>query len=272
MQNAQAFEQYLLVRRGLQPVTVAGYVGAARRFSKVIGEYPTVERIEQYVYDFYSSGYSYAHKTNTVLALERYTEFLGRPIRLGRQKKPRSIVKDTLTEAEVTKLIFSCKNLKQKAILALLAYSGIRNKELCGLKIKDFDAGRNTIRVIQGKGLKDGISMVSAECTRILLEYLTLSPRESGDYFFKTYQGRQFSGFALRKLVKVVARRAGMTKRIYPHLLRHSLAVNMLVRGAHIMTLKNQLRHSLLETTLTYINSIVFGSRNDYDKVAPSYL
>jgi site-specific recombinase XerD len=59
---------------------------------------------------------------------------------------------------------------------------------------------------------------------------------------------------------------------VYPHLLRHTLAANLLLRGANIVFLKNQLRHAHLETTLVYINSIVFGERNDYQKFAPSYL
>jgi site-specific recombinase XerD len=200
-------------------------------------------------------------------------EFIGRPMRFGRQKKPKPLIKDTLTEAEVTKLIFSCKSLKEKAAVALLAYSGIRNKELCCLRIRDFDPGRNTVRIIKGKGLKDGISSISAECTRILIDYMTQYKKaDPADFMFRTYQGNQFTGSALRKLVHVVAHRAGIGKRVYPHLLRHSLSVNMLIRGAHVVLLQRQLRHTLLETTMHYINSIVFGERNDYDKFSPSYL
>ena len=273
MQNAKAFEQFLLVRKGLQVITAKGYVGSAIRFTRMVGMNPTHIAVEDFVYTLYTSEYSYSHKINTVLAIEKYMEFIGNPISLGRQKKPRPIIKDTLTESEVTKLIFSCKNIREKAVITLLAYSGIRNLELCNLRVKDFDPGRSTIHIIKGKGLKDGISSISAECTRILLEYLKAYPREASDFLFTTLrENNQYHTSDTRKLVHIVATRAKLNKRVYPHLLRHSLAANMLLRGANIISLQRQLRHSLVETTLHYLNSIVFGERNEYEKFAPSYI
>jgi len=273
MQNAYAsFEQFLVVARGLQSITIHGYLGSVRRMKKVLGENPTHENLNQYIHNLYASDYSYAHKTNTALAIERWTEYMGNPIKFGRQKKPRQIVKDTLTEAEITKLIFNARTLRDKAMITLLAYSGCRNLELCRIKVKDFDFGRNTLRIIKGKGLKDGLVNVSPECTRILLDYLKEYRRESEDFLFETYQHNQLTTGTVRKQVHVIAKRAGITKRVYPHLIRHSLASNLLLRGANIMLIKSQLRHAHLETTLCYINSIIFGERNDYEKFSPSYL
>lgn len=271
MQTEQ-FVQFLVLK-GLQDITIFGYVGGVRRFTEAVGTTPTIEQANGYMTVMYTSEYSYSYKTNTALAIEKYMEFLGSPVRFGRRKKPRTIIKHTLTEAEVTKFIFNCKNIREKAIISLLAYSGIRNKELCDLKVRDVDLGRNVIRVIQGKGLKDGISNISPDCTRILLEYLTLHPRLPDEYLFTTIvRKNRYNERDLRKLVRVVGKRAEIERRVYPHLFRHSLSVNMLLRGADVVTLKKQLRHSLLETTLTYLNSIVFGERNLYEKFAPSYL
>lgn len=239
---------------------------------KTLGSKPDNSTMEEYIYKIYNSDYSYSHKTNTALAIEKYTEFLDRPLKLSRQKRPKTIIKDTLTEAEITKIIFSCKTLKEKAIISLLAYSGIRNKELCNLKVKDFDSGKNQIRIIQGKGLKDGISQISASCSKILQEYIYKENRDEKDYFFKTYQENQYTSWALRKRVKVVSKRANIIKRVYPHLFRSSLVVNMLIRGADIVSLKNQLRHTLIATTFHYLNSVVLGEKNNYEKFEPSYL
>jgi hypothetical protein len=52
-----------------------------------------------------TAGASYSHVVNTSLALERYTEFIGNPIRLGRPKKPRPLIRHTLSEAEITLMI-----------------------------------------------------------------------------------------------------------------------------------------------------------------------
>ena len=267
------FEMFLVVRSGLMPVTVKGYVGAVRRITRVIGGDPDAYTVEKYVNDLYTSDYSYHHKINTVLALEKYLEFIGRPTRFGRQRKPKPIIKDTLTEAEVTKLIFNSKNNREKAIISLLAYSGIRNLEICNLKVKDVLLTQNALRIIKGKFAKDGICEMTPECSQVIIDYLREHPRGPDDYLFTTLvKNHQMATGDIRKWVKVIAKRAKITKRVYPHLLRHSLTANMLLRGADIISLKNQLRHSWLETTLHYANSIVFVEKNLYQKFAPSYI
>jgi integrase/recombinase XerD len=272
--NTQEFEKWLCVRRGLQPITLQGYSGAIKRLVKVLRtEVPSHEQIENFVNILYNSGYSYSHKTNTVLAIEQYMAFIGNPIKLGRQKKPRTIVKNTLNESEITRLLFNCANVREKAILTLLSYSGLRNKELCNLKVNDIDFGNNTIRVLQGKGIKDAITYVSGACIRLVLDYLSRFPRQETDYLFTTLRhNHKFKGQDLRKVVKKVAKKAQIPKRVYPHLLRHSLATNMINRGASILTVKNQLRHAWIDSTMIYVNSIAYGVKTDYERHAPSYL
>ena len=273
MQNANAFASFLIVRKGLQQITVDGYVSTYKRFSKIIGDNPSIMEAEKYMFDFYTSAYSYNYKLNTVLSLEQYMEFIGKPTKFGRRSNPKPIIKNTLTEAEVTTMIFNCKNTREKAMIALLAYSGIRNLELCQLKVENFLYSNNAIRIIQGKGTKDGLSEIAPECTEILLKYLNEYPRNKQDFIFTTLlKGNQMSTHDIRKWVKVITKRAKIEKRVYPHLFRHSMTANMLLRGADIISLKNQLRHSWLETTLHYANSIVFVEKNRYQKFAPSYI
>jgi len=269
----EKFEMFLVIRVGLMPVTVKSYVGAIKRIIKVVGENPDVYTLEKFVNELYTSDFSYHHKLNTVLALERYMEFLGRPIKFARQRKPKPIIKNTLTEAEVTKLIFSCKTSREKALVSLLAYSGIRNQEICDLKVVDFLVTQNAIRILKGKGLKDGLSEIAPECSYTIMEYLRDFPRGPNEYLFSTLQkNNKMATGDVRKMVKKIGLRAKIEKRVYPHLLRHSLTANMLLRGADIISLKNQLRHSWLETTLHYANSIVFVQKNLYQKFVPSYI
>lgn len=267
------FEMFLVIRVSLMPVTVKGYVSAVKRIIKAIGENPDEYSVEKFVNELYTSDYSYHHKLNTVLALERYLEFLGRPTKFGRQRKPKPIIKDTLSEAEVTKLIFNSKNNREKAIVSVLAYSGIRNQEICNLKVKDFLITQNALRIIQGKFAKDGLCEISPECSMVIMEYLNEFPHQSDEFLFTTIVRRnKMATSDIRKLIKKIGRRAEIKKRVYPHLLRHSLTANMLLRGADIISLKNQLRHQWLETTLHYANSIVFVEKNLYQKFAPSYI
>lgn len=266
------FECFLFTQKGLQPITVANHLSAIRRIHYRIGTL-TNESANDYVLNLYKSDYSYSHKANQVRAIEYWFEHLGQRVIFARQQKPRPIIKQTLTEAEVTRLIFVCRNLREKAIVSLLAYSGLRPKELRSLRLQDINFGTNEIRVIQGKGLKDGIIYISSVCTRILLEYLTNHPRQPEDLMFVTYDGlRPFGQGCLRKLIKVLTCRAGLAKRVYPYLLRHSLATAMFNRGADILTVKHQLRHSQIETTEHYIHSLGYCPRNKYDLFVPSYI
>lgn len=268
----ETFEQFLVVSRGLQPITIDGYVGTVRRMQRVLGQHPTHEELNQYVYEMYTSKYSYSYKTNTALGLERWSEYKGYPISFGRQKKPKRIIKDTLNEAEITTLLFNCKNIREKAILAFLAYSGLRNKELCDFRVKDIDFASNTLRVLSGKGLKDSMCYISRQCIAILLDYLRSYPRNGHDFLFTTLKKKErYNERDLRKLLRVVAQRSGITKRVYPHLIRHSLATNLLLRGANLLTVKGQLRHAWVTTTEIYINSLEYATRNDYEAHSPTY-
>lgn len=269
----QNFEIFLVVHVGLMPCTIRGYVSAVKRIVKIVGENPDVYTLEKFVNELYCSALSYHHKLNTVLALERYMEYLGRPIKFARQRKPKPIIKNTLSEAEVTKLIFNCKNSREKALISILAYSGIRNQEICDLKVSDVLLTQNAIRILKGKGIKDGVSEIAPECSLSIMQYLNEFPRQCTDFLFTTIvKKHKLSTCDVRKFVKIIAKRAKIEKRVYPHLLRHSLTANMLLRGADIISLKNQLRHSWLETTLHYANSIVFVQKNLYQKFAPSYI
>ena len=266
----QEFEKFLYICKGLQPVTVNGHIKAVKYIAKRCRL--EKEQVENYVYSLYRSNYSYSHKANQVKAIEYWFEFTGQPLHFARQRKPKPIIKQTLSEAEITRLLFCCKNIREKAIIAVLAYSGIRPKELRNLKLQDFDFGSNELRIIQGKGLKDGVIYISSACTRLALEYLTKYSRNPEDLFFTTADGlRPFNQACLRKLVKVLAKRAGLAKRVYPYLLRHSLATSMIHRGADILTVKAQMRHSWIETTELYIHSLGYCPRNNYERHCPSY-
>jgi integrase len=127
----EAFAEYLCARRGLTERTIAGYVSAIRRLYPTIGLNPPHHVLDAFIVKMRKSGASYSHVVNTSLAFERYTEFIGNPIHLGRPKKPKRMIRGTVSEAEITLMIAACRTLREKAILSLLAYSGLRNKENC---------------------------------------------------------------------------------------------------------------------------------------------
>lgn len=268
----QEFEKFLYIHKGLQPVTVNGHISAVKRINRKLGTL-TKESVDNFVFALYQSNYSYTHKINQVTALEYWFEHLGQKVRYARQRKPKSLIKKTLSEAEITRLLFCCKNIREKAIITTLSYSGIRPKELVNLKVQDVDLGTNELRVNQGKGLKDGIVYISPVCTRILMDYLNHYPRNPESLMFNTADGlRPFNQGCLRKLVKVLARRANLERRVYPYLFRHSLGTNMVLRGGDIFLVKKQLRHADIMTSLGYIHCLSYGIKNEYERFVPSYI
>lgn len=268
------FEKFLLVRKGIGMITLKGYNDSVKRLTRALKtEEPSHEQITDYIVGMYEKKYSYSHIVNTSLAIEWYTVFKEYPIKLGRPKKPKHIIKDTLTEAEITMLISVAKNVRERAIITLLAYSGIRNKELCELRVCDVNLGENMLRVLEGKGKKDRLINISGECSRIVINYLNEYQRRSDDYLFTTLrENKRYGTSDLRKLVKVLKNRAKINKRIYPHLLRHSLATNLLKRGANIYLIKEQLGHTFIETTEVYLRSFPIDIKHQYQMYVPSYV
>ena len=268
------FEEYLIVDRGLGKITVGGYCRcvsiALRRMRKFCPEHRDVK---EHMLWMYKKNYSYSHLVNTALALEHFTRFKGDEIKLGRPRKPKPIVQDVLSESEVSRLIQATRNAREKAIVCLLAYSGVRNSELCGLRLRDVNLGDNHITIVGGKNRKDRRVNISAECTKALIDYLALYKRVPESFLFTTFKtDTQTAPQATRKLVSKVAKRAGIGRRVFPHLLRHSLATNLLNRGASLMMIKNQLGHAFIESTMIYATSMPFRTRSEYDYFKPAYM
>jgi integrase/recombinase XerD len=268
------FEEHLIVDKGLGKVTVAGYCRvlslSLRRMRKYV---PRYKDIKTHILWMHGKNYSYSHIVNTSLALEHYAKFKGFHLRIGRPKKPTRVAKDSLSESEVSRLIHSTKDIRERSLVALLAYSGIRNQEICNLRVKDIDLGGNGVIVLGGKNRKDRVVNMSPHCANMLVEYLQRFPRQPGDYLFSTLRrGNQLATNDVRKLVRITAKRAEINRRVHPHLFRISLATNLLNRGAKLMTIKDQLGHAHLATVLQYFSSTVERSKTEYEFYLPAYL
>ena len=268
------FEGYLMVDRGLCKVTANGYCRtvsiALRRMKKFVPRYVNIKEHIGWMYD---KKYSYSHVVNTSLGLEHYTRSKGDVVKLARPKKPKRLIKDVLTESEVSRLLLAAKNIRVKAMICLLSYSGVRNQELCNIRLDDVDLGGNQVTIRDGKNRQDGVINISGECTRVLIEYLRAHPREKEDFLFTTLiRRRQLSTGDVRKTLRDTALRANIGRRIFPHLLRHSLATNLLNRGASLMMIQQQLRHRFIESTMIYVISRPIRNKSEYDFFKPSYI
>jgi integrase/recombinase XerD len=93
------------------------------------------------------------------------------------------------------------------------------------------------------------------------------------DFLFVTLdKENQLSTCDIRKMVRVLTRRAKIGRRVFPHLFRHSLATNLLNRGASLIMIKEQLGHAFIESTMIYVTSMPFRTRSEYDFFKPAYM
>lgn len=177
---------------------------------------------------------------------------------------PKKILKGFTTE-EVTKMIhsFSYKNYfeaRNKAIIAMLADTGLRAFEIRGLEAKNVK--ENTI-LVNGKGNKERYIFISPALKKILIRYERIRKEYFKDknvnekYYFLSYKGDQISHVGLGNIVKEAGERAGIRdKRVSPHTFRHFFAVQCILNGIDIYTLSKLLGHSDISTTQRYLQSL----------------
>ncbi|WP_461109838.1 tyrosine recombinase XerC [Tessaracoccus terricola] len=139
------------------------------------------------------------------------------------------------------------------ALVELLYSSGLRVSELCGLRLRDVDAERGTIRVL-GKGGKERSVPVGAPARRALAAWLTARPEvagpESPDLVFLGARGGRLDPRVARRVVHDVTRAGGAE--VGPHGLRHAMATHLLEGGADLRSVQEMLGHASVATTQVY--------------------
>lgn len=161
-----------------------------------------------------------------------------------------------LSEEEVARLIESASTSYHRVILMTLYGTGLRREELCRLKVTDVDSQRMVIHVRQGKGHKDRDVTLSPRLLEVLREYWKW--RRPRIYLFPSYQRKRreqpITSKTVYYAVREAARRAGIKKKVSPHLLRHSWATHLLERGTDLKTIQMLLGHFDLEATTIYLH------------------
>ena len=153
-----------------------------------------------------------------------------------------------LNKDEINKMFESTLNLKHRLVLMVLYYSGIRVNEIVNLKWEDIDFQRGTIHLKTAKGEKERIVFFH-EKLKGFIEYFNL--KKEGYVFFSNF-GKKYDGRSVQLIVKNAARKSGISKKVTPHILRHSFATHLLEAGADIRHIQKLLGHSSLQTTQIY--------------------
>jgi site-specific recombinase XerD len=162
-----------------------------------------------------------------------------------------------LSRDEVTRLIESAPTLRHRTILMTLYSTGMRRSELCHLRPEDIDKECMVVRIRQGKGGKDREVPLSPKLLEQLRTYYRSLKRRNG-WMFPSLQARRFEEPITQKAVwhacREATRRAGITKPVHPHTLRHSFATHLFDNGAELPVIQTLLGHADPRDTMIYLH------------------
>jgi site-specific recombinase XerD len=178
-------------------------------------------------------------KILTILKKQHYdyheVSYIFRKVRaalgLKRERKPYKLPV-LLTEEELKALYQAISredDLKKELMLKLLFYTGVRNEELTNIKVSDVYLTERKILIRQGKGSKDRYVLFKGSFELALKAYIKTNARNI--YLFESQRCGKYSTRRIQQIVKEFAEKAGIKKRVYPHLLRHQLFTYLINRG-----------------------------------------
>lgn len=203
-----------------------------------------------------------------LIALRAFLKFLRKrgieslsPERIELAKVPERSL-DLISSAELDRLLSAPdtstpQGLRDRAILELLFSTGLRVSELCSLSTDDVDLSRDEFSV-RGKGDKVRVVFLSDAARDAIKTYLK-SRKDMDDAMFVQYgknvknsKELRLTTRAVQRLIKHYAAKAGITRKVTPHVIRHSFATDLLQNGADLRSVQSLLGHANIATTQIY--------------------
>lgn len=257
--DAVAAADEVMVLRGFSRQSRKVYRNHLRSFARQVGTAPdqvTEAHVERYLVHLVEErrvSRSYHSQAVSTLRLF-FIQVLRQPLVVERIPLPKRArrLPVVLGRDEVRRLIQHAGTPHQRAVVMLLYSTGLRVSELVRLRRDDLDAERGVVRVRAGKGAKDRYTLFSDRCARAVAHHMDYTDSDSPWVFPGGGDRRHLTTRSIQKTVARVARRAGLQKRVTPHVLRHSFATHLLEAGTDIRYIQKLLGHSSTRTTEVY--------------------
>jgi site-specific recombinase XerD len=271
------FLEYLEIEKGRSVKTVENYDRYLNRFFAFAKVKSPSQVTEQMVREFRinlnrSAGVSGTMKKNTqnyhLIALRAFLKFLRKrdveslnPERIELAKVGGRDL-DLITADELNRIMSAPKGdelpaLRDRAILELFFSTGLRVSELCNLN-QDLDLSRDEFSV-RGKGEKVRVVFLSDSAKRAVAAYLKKRGDMSEALFVSYGKGQpktkdlpRLTPRSVERMVKQYAVKAGITRKVTPHVIRHSFATDLLGNGADLRSVQALLGHANIATTQVY--------------------
>lgn len=274
------FVSYLELERGYTPATIQAYRSDGRVFMTFLeqnGHEQHVDEVKHYTTRQYIAwlrkrglrSTSIARRLNSLRSFWKFVrdnEHTDRDpfLRISIPKRPGKLsvyltaqeCQRLLQAAECQRSIFQA--FRDRAVLSVLIFTGIRRSELLDLKTTSVDLGAAMLRVTEGKGKKDRLLPLPERAVDALADWLELRPECNHEYLFTHPNGTRLSRKALAGIVKRAVKRAGIEgKHVTLHTVRHTFACLMLQSGCDLFSLSRFLGHTRLDTTAIYLHATV---------------
>ncbi len=302
MQEAlNTYVNYLEAERGLSPYTVRNYTadlignyarGAEKGFfqflkMKHISSLDEVDKpvIRDYISWLMAQGVvksSIARKLSAVRSFYRYLvreeRVSANPLEKASSPKLDRRLPSFLTVEETVRLLeapdlATPQGIRDRALLELLYAAGLRVSELENLNLEQLNMETSEIRV-WGKGSKERMVLIGAPAALALKNYLAdsrpalLGEKKAEAVFLNQYGGR-LPARRIQKILDKCAQKAGLKKRVHPHILRHTFATHLLDGGADLRVVQELLGHAQLATTQVYTHVSQSQARKVYLSAHP---
>ncbi len=237
--------------------TAKSYISSFEKFINRFHKTPinqlTEIEIRKYLKELHDKGVSNAYLHLVVNSIKFYYEtVLDMPNRFYTIERPRIEKKlpKVLSVEEIKLLINNTNNIKHKCIISLLYSAGLRRSELINLKINNIDSKRMLVFVAHAKGNKDRYTILSETTLTDLREYY--KQWQPKYYLFEGIKGKQYSSSSIGNIVNQAAKKSGITKKVTPHMLRHSFATHLLENNTDLRYIQALLGHNSSTTTEIY--------------------
>jgi len=272
--NRELLERYIdhLVARNRSPKTIRTFRSILESFLEYLGDKHVLDISSWDVDGFLASlrrrGYKEGSIYTAAVAVKRFLEYIGCQRGLEGFEYPRR-PKDLprfLEPDDVRALIEAADNLRDKLIVLLLYTTGMRVGELVKVKVDDIDLEDMSIR-IRGKGAKERVVFFNFETREVLEEYIKRNGLSDGDYLFPGRGSPHIHYVTVERVLKRLAKKAGIRKKVTPHILRHSFATFALSRGMDIREIQELLGHASLKATQVYTHVVKSRLFRDYLRI-----
>ncbi len=272
------YQSYLKIERGLSKNTIANYTFDIERLCLFLSENAIVaspikiseETIQQFIYAI-SSQVNARSQARIISGLKSFFSYLifedyrvDNPLELIDSPKTGRKLPDTLSLEEIDALInaidlSSNEGERNRAMLEMLYGCGLRVSELVALKISDLFFEEGFVK-ITGKGNKQRFVPIGSSTQKYILMYkenirvhLNIK-KEFGDTLFLNRRGSQLTRAMIFTIIKDLAVKIKLNKKISPHTFRHSFATHLLENGADLRSIQLMLGHESITTTEIYLH------------------